>query len=637
MRLRDAIQHYAHVIQKRLWLISVGVGVCSSVTLVVSLFMPPVYQAAALVLVDGNTISGTSDIYSNQALAFSYALLVTKDDVLQAAAQQLPGMTASKLRQVVSDTPITNTPMIEIRARAAQPQQAALIVNTVARAFIRIMVLKANVSLQSQESQLAQNLQDVRVAVDAAQTKLTTMQSTRASNELLTFQRSILDTEQANYTALLDSYHHLQQRELQTPNELSIAQLATVPEEPVSLQPIVSVGISALLSLLIMLILVLLLDWADETIKTEEDVVHLASLEALGSVPFCLLEGSSVPTGSIIQNEAIEEAFVAISTALTRLCAGKRSLLVTGVRAQSGVSTTAANLAIALARSGLRVLLIDANLRNPILHKAFKCFHTQTLVSCLVEIRMHHKQPQRISTWLNQWRTHIPQLWLLPAGPVSSQPATLLSVPELGVLVQELLSCRDLDLLIFDTSSLDQGADVLAVAALAEATILVVDAGKEQRADLLRAKRLFARLGSPIVGAVVNRKRKEQWSYFYAEQVEMEDKSEGLARRVQPAVIAAQAALPDTPRPPVLTQELLVDLLKQPAVRETPPALVQITASEATDRRPRVEEGKPEHLQPRSQPPLPLKHMRISLPGLPRSTESGERSAGLKYYQEDHK
>jgi capsular exopolysaccharide synthesis family protein len=592
MQLRDTLRHYIWVIRQCWRLIGSGVFICTSATAVFSLCLPSVYQASALIMVNGSTnVDGNtnSDIYSNQALAFSYSFLVTKDDVLQAAIQQLPGTSISQLRTAVSDSPISNTPMIEIRAQAANPQQAALIANVVARSFVRIQLGKVSADLQNQDSQLSQHLQTARAISDAAQAKLIVLQARHASASDIASQRNLSNTYQANYTALLDSYHHLQVLELQAPNTLNIFQLATPPESPISPHVWLNAIIAATLSLLLAVVLALLLDWLDETIKTEEDVMRLTALKALGSVPSSVLpalDASSsekpVPSEksiSIARSEAIEESFISIKSALLGQFDGKRSIMVTGLRSACGTSTVAANLAVALTSSGRRVLLIDANLRRPILHiSGFQFFHTQSLVNCLAALRMYPQSRQQIATWLDQWRTRTPYLWLLPAGPVPLRPASLLSIPELSVLIQGLLACEVIDLLILDSATLDEGADALALAAATDATLLVIEAGKEKKEGLDKACASLERFNCSILGVIINRWHNGLRSYFYTEHMQVERLQASAPFQLPPSI--TQITLPDTPRPPLLTQESTSGkLLARVIPTETPPSLTRISPS----------------------------------------------------------
>src|SRR5690349_17938561 len=104
MHIQDTLRHYAQVIRNHFGLILLGVIFGSTITFVISLFLPPVYQASALVKVDSvlttaATASG-NDVFSVQAQAVSYAILVTSPEVLQEAAKKLPGMTMDQLKNV---------------------------------------------------------------------------------------------------------------------------------------------------------------------------------------------------------------------------------------------------------------------------------------------------------------------------------------------------------------------------------------------------------------------------------------------------------------------------------------------------------------------------------------------------------
>ena len=154
MHIQDTLRHYVQVISNHFRLILFGVIFGSTITFVVSLFLPPVYQASALVKVDSapmvaaTTTSG-NDIFSAQAQAVSYAILVTSPEVLQEAARKLSGRTVDELRKAVSDSPMDNTQLIEIRATASSPKEAADIANTVATTFVQFQETQERTRLQN--------------------------------------------------------------------------------------------------------------------------------------------------------------------------------------------------------------------------------------------------------------------------------------------------------------------------------------------------------------------------------------------------------------------------------------------------------------------------------------------------------
>lgn len=655
MRLRDTVRHYARLLGRRGWLIGLGVVVCTCATLGISFYVPPVYQASTLVQVNGSVITGSNDFYTNQALTTSYALLVTRDDVLQAAAQRLPGTNAGQLKQVVSDSVLNSSPMIEIRAQASTPQQAAKIANAVATAFVNVLIQKANANLQQQDSRLSQRLQAAKSTLDSAQTKLATIQAGHSTTAIQTSQRSQITTDQANYNALLDTYHRLQQRELQTASMLSIAQLANASQQPLSPNIELNSGVAATLSFLLMLALVLVLDWLDQTLKTEDDVAQLTGLTPLGAVPVLSLKLTNPNGLPIVNDKLLEDKFVAIGANVRAQCANKRTVLVTGIRAQAGISTTAIQLATALAHSGKRILLVDANLRRPTLHKAFESFHSYNLANCLADILVSPRQlNERVVVWAKQWKTPTPNLWLLPAGPASSQPATLLNSKEFRNLMEAVLAAQIVEMIVFDTANLYEGADALAVAQVAEATLLVIEAGKEEKEAVSKAQVMLERVGSPVQGVIINRRRSQQNSYFYvypkqaqaipAAQMEhnvaknMEEKSseKDSDREKPPAPIFSSVALPSTPQVSLSPDELITSgLLEQGNIPHTPPLVAQVLPAEILQHQAMLKAQTVHATAEESELHVQAINRGLSLPGLSDGAPA-RRATGLWRYLEEN-
>jgi len=519
-----------------------------------------VYQASALVIVNGpngSTATEHTDIFANQALALSYALLVTRDDVLKAVAQKFPGESVSHLRKVVSDSPLANTQIIEIRAQSNTPHMAATLANEVASTFIQLQMTKGT---------------------------------------------------------------------------LSIAQQATPPDKPISPHVELNTSIAAMLSLLLMVVLALLLDWMDDTIKTSEDVIQQTGIEPLGDVPFVKSIQSGLSEKRKQGNHtALEDAFFSLGTHMRILYKGQRSLLVTGMRSGSGASTVATHLAIALAHTGMRILLVDANLCRPSLHTYFQCADTEGLVTTLTDMHLSEfeQQPARLlHVWLHQWKTHIPNLWLLPASPHSAFPNSLLHTPEMRLFVQWVTeqNLSDfasyvphmLDMVIFDAPSIhERDGDVAALAMVTDATVMVLEAGKEHGETLDRARMKLERLGSPILGTIINRLRNKHHTYLYAQRTQASTAiaNDVAVMSIKQPLAASQAAflsqvippvLPETPRPRALLSEISL---------------------------PQEHEGKQEDiLQTKTLPALMFKNMGVSLPGLYDSSQQHSDTAGLRYY-----
>ena len=247
------------------------------------------------------------------------------------------------------------------------------------------------------------------------------------------------------------------------------------------------------------------------------------------------------------KNEGLEGAFATIGMNFSALEKSSSSVTVTSLRPRAGTSTTALNLALSLTQAGMRVLLIDANLARPSLHEVFQRANGKGLTNSLTEVHMFQEQRMDIVTsWLNQWTTQTPNLWLLPSGPKSPMSTTILRTPELKTLLAWLLQGQHMsgktsgwvDFVIFDTSALNEGPAALELASITQSSILVVEAGKEQAEALRKAEQALQKLHSTLLGVVVNRQTPKHLSYLYTDAYQ---KSEGPIKEIaNPSTLSSQ-------------------------------------------------------------------------------------------------
>lgn len=512
------LRHFASVIRSWLWFILLGTILCAGATYAVGKASPHVYEASTLIQVNDPAGAGNSSIFNDQALAVSDALQVTGNSVLQVAAKQLPGVTTSELSSDVSAAPLDNTQIIEIRVDAPGAQLAANIANTVAKVFIQQQIATATAIDQSTAKKLSSELVTAKATVDNAQAELVQLQATHATQAQITNQSDILNSYQVNYASLFSSYNQIQLQFNLINNNLSITQPAVPSSTLKSPRTSSDTTIAAALGLLLTVAFALLLDWLDTTIKTSEDVAQLAMEEPLGSVPLRNVEKGK----ALVSDAVVGQAFVTISTNFKVLNKGKRIILVTSQRSGTGTSIIAAKLASALAQSGMKVMLIDANLYKPVQHELFKFPNTRGLPAVLGSVDALTQQPALKDSWIKQWETNTPNLFLVPAGPQVKQVETLQLSTKLQQLVEWVLKPsnisprEEIDLIVVDTPALNTGPDTIAMAPISDGTILVIEAGKERAEALQKVQVTFERLDSPILGVVVNRQQAKHRSYAYA-------------------------------------------------------------------------------------------------------------------------
>jgi capsular polysaccharide biosynthesis protein/Mrp family chromosome partitioning ATPase len=573
MSIQNTLRHYSHVLHRHFLLILSGVLIGSGITLAVSMRLPPTYQAHALIRVNNaataSNSTGNNDVFSTQALAVSYALLVTGPDVLQNTARQFPGTNAEQLKPFVSASPLDNTQIIEVRAQAPSALQAARIANALAATFIKLQVEKESTRLQQATDQLMQTLAQTKLQIANEQQQLTTLQGNNAGTEEITRQQSLLDGDQANYNALLTHYNLLQTQKMQARTILSVEENATPPNGPAGSPLWLNVGLAGLLSFLLLALLVLLLDWLDATIATEQDVERLAGLTPLGCIPHSKRANRLLNLGQE-ENDPAWDAYALLGTSLQALPQARdvQMVLLTALRGGAGTSTGALYLAVTLAQAGQRVLLVEANSRRPVLHTVFQRSNATGLTTALQDIQACQRCPDALSQlWLNQWKTHLPDLWFLPAGPERAGSVSVLqTVRALGELLTTNIAVPTgehapglVDWVIFDALSLAEGTGAQALAALVDATILVVEAGKERGDGLQRAQGQLQRRGAPVLGVIINRQRKWHRDYLYSaapQPLSGVERAVDLPRRSQSQVERKlPQALPVLPSTPPMTAQ----------------------------------------------------------------------------------
>ncbi len=189
------------------------------------------------------------------------------------------------------------------------------------------------------------------------------------------------------------------------------------------------------------------------------------------------------------------EAYRSVRTALYFSIHGQghEVVQVTSANSGEGKSTIAANLAISIAQSGKKVLLLDADMRTPSIHKLFGLSSREGLSSVIVR----NLDPKKVIHELS-----MPGLSVLPCGPIPSNPAELLTSPRFKELLSNLR--KQFDFVIIDSPPLLSVTDPSIVAHLVDGVFLSLRFTKNGRPDAERAKAILLNLKANIIGVVIN-------------------------------------------------------------------------------------------------------------------------------------
>jgi succinoglycan biosynthesis transport protein ExoP len=249
-------------------------------------------------------------------------------------------------------------------------------------------------------------------------------------------------------------------------------------------------------------------EYLDSRIKRPEDVKQHLGLPFLGMVP-ALFDKAMV--NPLINNgvpQMFSESFRAVRTNLLFSSAeeGSRSIVVTSTGPGEGKTVVASNLAIALAQSGQRALLIDADMRRPRVHTIFDKPQEPGLSNVLVG---NAKASESIH------KTTVPGLWVMPAGLHPPNPAELLGSKRFKDFMGSL--AEHFDWVILDTPPVMAVTDPSIVANLATGVLFVIGVEMTSRHTAQRALEQLDRAHGRFVGAVLNRVDLKHNAYYYSQ------------------------------------------------------------------------------------------------------------------------
>jgi len=303
-----------------------------------------------------------------------------------------------------------------------------------------------------------------------------------------------VDTSRSFYEGLLEREKEVAVAGVGS-NNISVVDPARIPHRPVKPVPALNVVMGGGLGLLLGFALAFGLEQLDQSIKTSDDVESKLGLPMLGAIP--KLAENVVPFEALSDpRSALSEAYNSARTALQLSTADgvPPSLFVTSTQPAEGKSTTSIALAKSLAALGHGVLLIDADLRNPSLHRTFHFPNESGLSSLLAGL----------STLGAEIRpTSVENLSFLPAGAVPPNPAELLAGRRLQATLAEALS--HFDHIVLDGPPIMGLADAPLLASVADGTILVVEAGETGGQLAKTALKRINRVGVHIVGALLTK------------------------------------------------------------------------------------------------------------------------------------
>jgi non-specific protein-tyrosine kinase len=527
------------IIRKWFWLILLATVLAAGSSYIASLLAVPVYRTTATLMVSQVIESrnpDAGDIFASQQLAQTYVQLITKEPILRATVETL-GLDRDwrTLRSQVSASPIQGTQLLAVNVVDTSPARAKAIADQIAHQLILQSPTTPSADEQLRTEFIMAQLPELQQRINDAKEKIAELDqeiaNARSAAQISSAQeeqdalRSQVTEWQTTYAQLNNS---AQQGSL---NYLSIVEPADTPRVPVSPRTGLNVALAVAIGLTLSIGAVLMLEYLDDTMRSPAEVRQLLGAPILAAIG--KIDGSNYPSQLIAEREPrspLTEAYRALRTNLqfSSLDNPLKTIVVTSAGPSEGKSITASNLAVVLAQTGMSVVLVDADLRRPVLHKVFALKNNVGLTSWLVSL----PQPEAVAAGGGRWTepgglakggplepylqaTTVPRLRIVTSGPLPPNPAEVLGSSRMHQFLEELGQVADI--VVLDSPPCVTVTDSVVLSRWADGVILVMDQKNTTRQSVQRARENLQTVGARILGAVVNRLDSGSSSgYYYA-------------------------------------------------------------------------------------------------------------------------
>jgi succinoglycan biosynthesis transport protein ExoP len=484
------------------WKVILLVGVIAAVVaFAASNALARTYEAESRLLVGQALQASNPDVNLFQSatdLAETYAVFGESRQLLERVKKDLKlDVPIETLLGQVQVRPVQDQPMLQIRASANSPDQAAAIANAVGA---ELMAIAPTIAAGGEpdpafaQQDLKDTAEQITQTRDEVGALLAIAERTPEEQARLDVLESRLVSLRATYAALLQNATSV------SANRLSVIDPAVAPLEASSPRVLLNTILAGILGVLLAIGVVFLLEHIDDRVKSAEQIEEITGLPNLGTVmrmpgpadrePFYRVATLLYP------RSPAAEAFRTIRTNIefASLDEPFQTIVVTSAAPGEGKTVTAANLAVAFAQSGRRTVLVDADLRRPGAHQMFSLSNNVGLTDLV--------HSDAVALRDVSCPTESPNLSVITAGTVPPNPAELLGSGRMVVILERLREA--FEIIVFDTAPVGAVTDAAILAAKSDATLFVVQPLKTTERVVRRGREALAKVNARVIGAVLN-------------------------------------------------------------------------------------------------------------------------------------
>jgi capsular exopolysaccharide synthesis family protein len=498
------LEDYVRIARERAWIIVLSIAVVAVIALYMSYTTTPLYSTSARLVYQKNdlelAVSGIGlnvyDYDKDRSIATAVAAIKNSETMAEAVKTALDTeLQPSTLRGMVSVSVGEGSDLVDISAVSTDAQEAAKVANAYALEFI---IYRQNAD---------------RATVAAASAVVKTQLDSLSQEDL-----------QGDYGLILrEKLETLRILEAMQDGRFTLMREAAVPGSPYTPQTKRNLILAVVVGLVLGIGLAFLVEYLDKRIKDEKSLERASGLPVLASIPAVGGKWKSAKKGErsaeVIgfegSSSVLLESFRTLRSSLQyfETDEGPRTLLITSGLPQEGKTVTTVNLAISLALSGQRAIVLEADLRKPMIHKYLNLDNKVGLSSVLSGqssiagamqlVLMEDFLPEsarkahgeNIDTGILR-----KNLYCVTSGPLPPNPAELLASTRMANVIKELKQLCDF--LLIDTPPVLPVSDALTLATEADAVIVTARLHSSTREEMGEVRNLIDRAGIRVIGVV---------------------------------------------------------------------------------------------------------------------------------------
>lgn len=492
------------VILKQWYLIALGTlfGIAGAVLGSLFLLTPMYTSTATLRVVNGPDPAVTTSAVSADRVIQTQIQLASTEPVLTQVAAQFPGLTPAALRREITVTAESNTNLFQVAVRDASPTRAADIANAIAAEMIADQQQVSAAYAQVGQDTVQLLISQTQNQIDSDTTKLNGLAPTSANATTIRELRAHIDALQAHLQRLEATLSHILASDADSLIQLRLSEAAQPSSKPS--QPVLplNIAVGASVGLVLALLIALMREQLDQRVPTASALAKLTSWPVLAGVA-----STASPSGAAgLQQDAEnnQSAYRTLGTNLEFLSVERpiRSVAVAAATPDDDPGPIAAQMALALARGGKRVILVDANWAQPSQAQRFGVTATRGLSDAVLAF----KSPGTAGSAVEQFiypstAVDAPSLRIMPTGtppPNSSQVWRSQAMKSLA----KALVAFGADLIVFDAPAILGSSNPRGLWGVTDGVIVVADLRQRERGKLLRAKARLTEANATVLGSI---------------------------------------------------------------------------------------------------------------------------------------